>query len=105
MGFISAHSIGSVVYLLQLMRARKPFGNWPTIIVAYIGPLKGDVWAWQWHTLPVTLIGVGNTTQCGKYSVIWMPTATGTWWISAGLAPFWHATDEIIQTRLQMRSA
>lgn len=71
----------------------KPWGHWPAIIVAYIGPLKGDVWAWQWQALPVTLIGMGNTTQDGEYSVIWMPTATGTWWISAGLAPFWPATD------------
>jgi len=71
----------------------KPWGNWPAIVVAYTAPLKGDVWAWQWMNLPLTLIGMGNTTQDGIYSVVWMPTANGTWWISAGLAPFWPATD------------
>lgn len=71
----------------------KPLANWPTIIVAYPSPLRGDVWAWQWKNLPLTLIGVGNTTQDGVYSVVWMPTASGTWWISAGLANPWPATD------------
>ena len=71
----------------------RPWANWPAIVVAYTAPLKGDVWAWQWINLPLTLIGMGNTTQDGTYSVVWMPTASGTWWISAGLAPFWPATD------------
>ena len=71
----------------------RPWANWPAIVVAYTAPLKGDVWAWQWINLPLTLIGMGNTTKDGTYSVVWMPTASGTWWISAGLAPFWPATD------------
>lgn len=71
----------------------KPWTNWPAIVVAYIAPLEGDIWAWQWMNLPLTLIGVGNTTKDGTYSVVWMPTASGTWWISAGLVSFWPATD------------
>ncbi|MEM3694892.1 MAG: hypothetical protein QXJ11_02915 [Candidatus Bathyarchaeia archaeon] len=71
----------------------KPLANWPVIIVAYTAPLRGDVWAWQWMSLPLTLIGTGNTTQDGVYSVVWMPTASGTWWISAGLANPWPPTN------------
>ncbi len=71
----------------------KPLAKWPAIIVAYVAPLRGDVWAWQWMSLPLTLIGMGNTTQDGIYSVVWMPTASGAWWISAGLANPWPPTD------------
>lgn len=71
----------------------KPVANWPVILVAYIAPLRGNVWAWQWTSLPLTLITVVNTTSDGHFSAVWMPTATGTWWVSAGLANPWPSTD------------
>ena len=71
----------------------KSVSNWPVFLVAYHSPLKGNVWAWEWMYLPLTLITTVNTTTDGAFSAAWMPTATGNWWISAGLANPWPATD------------
>lgn len=71
----------------------KPLSNWPVYVVAYIAPLRGDVWDWEWIYLPITLITAVNTTSDGRFSAVWMPTATGNWWISAGLANPWPPTD------------